>query len=309
VADKLAFVLTPARLYLPLARASGEFAEYMKQSKERQARNEYFTSSESARLESNNPQEWLKGLQSYTYRWVLKNRNADGNGPNLECHDLAAFIERLPFERTELTAAKPADTTYHFRRLGSSSTQILGDGFDPHPFRPEPVGLGASHFEWGYRVAVPKSQPRVCRPISWRMIGWHWDSAAPSRLWLLQSYQEATRGLPALRYSTLWSIANRKQRGAVSGCARSASNAMSAHSTQPRLVRVWRCLPLWTKVIALALGTLTTAIRVVAAVALALLLYDSLLGCPPTMGCAEGSARSTIDPLAWRSVNREPCEK
>lgn len=194
VADKLAFVLTPARLYLPLARASGEFAKYMKQSKERQAGNEYFTSSESARLESNNPQEWLKGLQSYTYRWVLKNRNADGNGPNLEYHDLAAFIERLPFERTELTAAKPADTTYHFLRLGSSSTQILGDGFDPLPFRPEPVGLGASHFEWGYRVAVPKSRPRVCWPISWRMIGWHWDSA-PSRLWLLQSYQEATRGL------------------------------------------------------------------------------------------------------------------
>jgi hypothetical protein len=58
---------------------------------------------------------------------------------------------------------------------------------------------------------------------------------------------------------------------------------------------------LWTKVIALALGTLTTAIWVVAAVALALLLYDSPVGCPPTMGCAESSACSTIDTLAWRS--------
>ena len=75
VADKLAFVLTPAWLYLPLARASGELAEYMERSKERQA-GAYLTPAESARLECNNPSEWLKGLQSYTYRWVLENRDA-----------------------------------------------------------------------------------------------------------------------------------------------------------------------------------------------------------------------------------------
>ena len=72
VADKLAFVLTPAWLYLPMARASGELTEYMERSKERQAGNEYFTPAESAQLESNDPREWLNGLQSYTYRWVLK---------------------------------------------------------------------------------------------------------------------------------------------------------------------------------------------------------------------------------------------
>jgi hypothetical protein len=156
VADKLAFVLTPAWLYLPLASASGELAEYMERSKERQAGNECFTPAESARLESNNPREWLKGLQSYTYRWVLRNRDADGDRWTLEYHDRVAFIERLPFHRIGLTAARPAGTTYHFRRLGSSSTQILRDGFDPLPFRPQLVGLSASHFEWGYGGCGPE---------------------------------------------------------------------------------------------------------------------------------------------------------
>ena len=87
VADKLAFVLTPGWLYLPLARASGELAEYMEWSRERQPGSEYFTPAESARLRSSNPREWLDGLQSYTYRWVCKNRDADGDRWNLEHHD------------------------------------------------------------------------------------------------------------------------------------------------------------------------------------------------------------------------------
>jgi hypothetical protein len=37
IADKLAFVLTPAWLYLPMTRATGELAEYMRRAKERQA--------------------------------------------------------------------------------------------------------------------------------------------------------------------------------------------------------------------------------------------------------------------------------
>ena len=37
VADKLAFVLTPAWLYLPMAMATGELSEYMLRAKERQA--------------------------------------------------------------------------------------------------------------------------------------------------------------------------------------------------------------------------------------------------------------------------------
>jgi hypothetical protein len=37
VADKLAFVLTPAWLYLPMTRATGELSEYMLRATERQA--------------------------------------------------------------------------------------------------------------------------------------------------------------------------------------------------------------------------------------------------------------------------------
>ena len=156
VADKLAFVLTPPWLYLPMARASGELSEYMKWSKERQAGSEYFTPAESTRLQSDNSREWLEGLQSYTYRWVLKNRAADGDRWNFEYHDRVAFTERRPLQRIELPVAKPASTTYHFRRLGNSSTQILRDGFDPLPFRPELVSLTASHFEWGYPGCGPE---------------------------------------------------------------------------------------------------------------------------------------------------------
>jgi len=52
IADKLAFVLTPAWLYLPMTRATGELAEYMLRAKERQARSEHFTAEESAQLNS-----------------------------------------------------------------------------------------------------------------------------------------------------------------------------------------------------------------------------------------------------------------
>jgi len=91
VADKLAFVLTPAWLYLPLARASGELAEYMERSKERQAGNE-----------SNNPREWLKGLQSYTCRWVLKNRGAHGDSiiSGIVSSDIRSRDERSISERS-----------------------------------------------------------------------------------------------------------------------------------------------------------------------------------------------------------------
>ena len=68
---------------------------------------------------------------------------------------------RLAFAQTLGTAArtnsgKPASTTYHFHRLGNCKTQILRDGFDPLAFRPELVGLGVSHFEWGYGGCGPE---------------------------------------------------------------------------------------------------------------------------------------------------------
>lgn len=74
VADKLTFVLTPPWLYLPMARATGELWEYMQGSAERQAGGDRFTAEESVLVASSDPHEWLKGLQSYTRRWVEQHR-------------------------------------------------------------------------------------------------------------------------------------------------------------------------------------------------------------------------------------------
>ena len=69
-ADKLAFAMMPSWLYLPMARASGELAEYMEKSQHRQAGAAAFTERERTQLESGDPSCWLNGLQSYTRRWV-----------------------------------------------------------------------------------------------------------------------------------------------------------------------------------------------------------------------------------------------
>ncbi len=156
VADKLAFVLMPAWLYLPLARASGELWEYMERSRDRQAGCDYFTPEEWCQVNSQNPREWLRGLQSFTYRWVLKNRLANEADWRLRDGDRASFLDRWPYEHSKLAPKKPASTTYHFRRLGNSTTQILRDGFDPIVLRPDLVGLQASHFEWGYGGSGPE---------------------------------------------------------------------------------------------------------------------------------------------------------
>ena len=69
-ADKLAFAITPGWLYLPMACATGELAEYMEKSRNRQAGVAAFTEMERTQLESSVPACWLEGLQSYTKRWV-----------------------------------------------------------------------------------------------------------------------------------------------------------------------------------------------------------------------------------------------
>jgi hypothetical protein len=74
VADKLAFVLTPAWLYLPMARATGELAEYMAVADGRQEGGK-FTDAERSLLQSGDARLWLKGLKSYTARWVDEHRN------------------------------------------------------------------------------------------------------------------------------------------------------------------------------------------------------------------------------------------
>jgi hypothetical protein len=74
VADKLAFVITPAWLYLPMARASGELGEYMAAADGRECGGK-FTEAERLLLQSGDPKLWLRGLKSYTQRWVEAHRN------------------------------------------------------------------------------------------------------------------------------------------------------------------------------------------------------------------------------------------
>jgi hypothetical protein len=75
VADKLAFVLTPASLYLPMTRATGELREYMVRAKERQAGSSHFTQDELMGLNSSDAGKWLRALKSYTQRWIDAHRS------------------------------------------------------------------------------------------------------------------------------------------------------------------------------------------------------------------------------------------
>lgn len=72
-ADKLAFVLTPAWLYLPMARLSGELYEYMRVSSARQL-GSMVSEFELSLLRSSDPHVWLEGLKLYTRRWVERHR-------------------------------------------------------------------------------------------------------------------------------------------------------------------------------------------------------------------------------------------
>ena len=74
LADKLAFVLTPAWLYLPMARLSGELYEYMRVSGERQLGGRV-NNFELSLIKSRNPQVWLEGLKLYTRRWIEQHRD------------------------------------------------------------------------------------------------------------------------------------------------------------------------------------------------------------------------------------------
>jgi hypothetical protein len=74
LADKLAFVLTPAWLYIPMARLSGELHEYMRVSSERQLGGR-ISNFELSLLKSRNPQVWLEGLKLYTRRWIEQHRD------------------------------------------------------------------------------------------------------------------------------------------------------------------------------------------------------------------------------------------
>lgn len=70
IADKLALALTPAWLYLPMVRATGEIHEYMAHAVHRIKGNEAVNKGERQRLTSGDQALWYAGVQAYMVRWV-----------------------------------------------------------------------------------------------------------------------------------------------------------------------------------------------------------------------------------------------
>lgn len=75
IADKLALALTPAWLYLPMVRATGEIDEYMAHAAYRIKGNEAVSESERQRLTSGDQRAWYAGVQSYMRRWVAEHKD------------------------------------------------------------------------------------------------------------------------------------------------------------------------------------------------------------------------------------------
>jgi hypothetical protein len=95
LADKLAFAMMPAWLYIPMTRWTGELTEYMQRSRERQAGDRSFTNEELALINSGVARAWLRGLQSYTFRWVTRQHEN-----RLESNRAAsAFLTQSPISR------------------------------------------------------------------------------------------------------------------------------------------------------------------------------------------------------------------
>jgi hypothetical protein len=75
VADKLAIALTPAWLYLPMVRATGELREYMAHAQHSVKGNERINVEERLLVTSTSPQAWYAGVQSYCGRWAFAHRD------------------------------------------------------------------------------------------------------------------------------------------------------------------------------------------------------------------------------------------
>ena len=78
IADKLAITLTPAWLYLPMARVSGEIYEYMALAEKRNLAGEgkYVTMN----LATNNQRAWYAGVQRYVAAWVEEHKDGRADG-------------------------------------------------------------------------------------------------------------------------------------------------------------------------------------------------------------------------------------
>lgn len=75
IADKLAIALTPAWLYLPAVRATGEIHEYMAHAKHRIQGNERVSDDEKRRLVSGDQAAWYSGVQDYCARWAYAHKD------------------------------------------------------------------------------------------------------------------------------------------------------------------------------------------------------------------------------------------
>lgn len=75
IADKLALAITPAWLYLPMVRATGELEEYLDRAHRRAASNEQLSGAERTAVTSNTPEVWFAGVQAYMHRWVAEHRD------------------------------------------------------------------------------------------------------------------------------------------------------------------------------------------------------------------------------------------
>ncbi|MCZ2076619.1 MAG: hypothetical protein LC130_16680 [Bryobacterales bacterium] len=97
LADKLAFAMMPAWLYIPMTRWTGELTEYMQRSRERQAGDRSFTNEELALINSGVARDWLRGLQSYTLRWVSRQHESHLEGNRAASAFLTeSSISRIP---------------------------------------------------------------------------------------------------------------------------------------------------------------------------------------------------------------------
>lgn len=72
VADKLAIVLTPAWLYLPMARLTGEIHEYMKLSKGARASESKYVS---MNIWHPDQRQWYGNVQEYLGKWVEQHKD------------------------------------------------------------------------------------------------------------------------------------------------------------------------------------------------------------------------------------------
>src|ERR1039458_8644569 len=154
-ADKLAFAMTPGWLYLPMARATGELAEYMAKSRDRQAGCVVFTESERIQLESGHPAQWLQGLQSYTRRWVEEHQ-----GGGADTWTVVLTATQPDDGGIHLKAVKSADVPEAAAHLHEARAMLSGCGlFEGAATRHPHV-----HFLKSQRVGQAENQPEFILP-------------------------------------------------------------------------------------------------------------------------------------------------